>query len=81
MKNQSLLAFLVGAAIGATVALLVAPDSGKNTRAKIATKVREGKDRAMEAVEEGKERAKEMIAQGKQKAKEMVAKETKQAKV
>ncbi len=80
MKTQSVFAFLAGAAIGATVALLVAPDSGKNTREKIANKVREGKERAMDMVEEGKERARELVGRGEQKAKDLVEKGTKQVK-
>lgn len=80
MKTQSVFAFLAGAALGAAVALLVAPDSGKNTRHKIADKVREGKERALELAEEGKEKARELVGKGQQKAKEMVEKNAKTAK-
>ena len=35
MKNQNLFSFLGGLTVGAIAALLLAPDSGKNTRHKI----------------------------------------------
>jgi len=41
MKTSHLFAFLGGAAIGAVIALLLAPDSGKATRAKIDAKLKE----------------------------------------
>lgn len=43
MKNLNLLAFIGGLAIGATAALLLAPDSGVNTRHKISGKIKHGK--------------------------------------
>ena len=52
MKAQSLFAFLAGAAVGAAVALLVAPDSGVNTRKKIARTIRQEKEKALERVVE-----------------------------
>ena len=52
MKAQSLFAFLAGAAVGAAVALLVAPDSGVNTRKKIARTIRQEKEKALERVGE-----------------------------
>ena len=48
MKGQCFFSFLGGAAIGAVVALLLAPDSGQNTRHKIVDKIKHVKD----AVEE-----------------------------
>ena len=41
MKASNILALLGGVAIGAIVALLLAPDSGKNTREKINNKLKE----------------------------------------
>ena len=41
MKGQCFFSFLGGAAIGAVVALLLAPDSGQNTRHKTADAVEE----------------------------------------
>jgi gas vesicle protein len=48
-------AALIGAAVGAGVALLLAPASGKETRGWLARKGREMKDRTMTAYEEGKD--------------------------
>jgi len=57
--NITLSGFLVGAAVGAVVgagvALLFAPQSGKETRAWIGAKSREVKDRVGEAVVRAKE--------------------------
>lgn len=49
------MAFLLGAAAGAAVALLYAPASGEETRRKLAEKAREGRDRADELAREGRE--------------------------
>ena len=58
--NQSgsgnvMLAFMVGAITGATVALLFAPASGDETREYLGQKAREGRDRAREAAEQSRE--------------------------
>jgi gas vesicle protein len=50
-----LLAFLLGAAAGAAVALLFAPASGEETRNFLSEKAREGKDRATEAARQGRD--------------------------
>ncbi len=50
-----MLAFLIGAAAGAAVALLFAPASGKDTRDFISEKAREGRDKAAEAARQAKE--------------------------
>ena len=42
MKSSCFFSFLGGAAIGAMIALLTAPDSGVNTRHKIAGKIKQG---------------------------------------
>lgn len=42
MKNQNLFSFLGGLTVGAIAALLLAPDSGKNTRHKIGDKIKHG---------------------------------------
>lgn len=52
MKNHSLISFLSGVTLGAVIALLVAPDSGKNTRQKIGCKLRHGEHKMKEAIEE-----------------------------
>ena len=48
-------AFILGALTGAAVALLVAPQSGEETRRMIGDKAREGADRAAEAARQGRE--------------------------
>lgn len=53
--KNTFMAFLGGAAIGAVVALLFAPDKGEVTRRKIGKAVGEGRDRAMEKFNEGRE--------------------------
>ncbi len=50
-----LVAAVVGAAVGAGIALLFAPCSGKETRGWLAHRTREIKDRTTSAVEHGKE--------------------------
>jgi len=50
-----LLAFLVGAAAGAAVALLYAPQSGRETREKLGEKAREGARRATDAARAGRD--------------------------
>jgi gas vesicle protein len=50
-----MLAFLVGAAVGAAVALLFAPAPGQDTREYLAEQARTGRDRAAEAAKQGRE--------------------------
>ena len=50
-----LLAFAVGALVGAAVALLYAPAAGDETRRKLAQKAREGRETLETAVERGRE--------------------------
>jgi gas vesicle protein len=50
-----LLAFLVGAAAGAAVALLYAPASGRETRERLSEKAREGARRAGDAARAGRD--------------------------
>jgi gas vesicle protein len=52
-----LIGFVVGGLVGAAVALLMAPQSGEETRTVIREKGIEIKDRAMETAEEARERA------------------------
>lgn len=53
--KNGVLAFLGGAAIGAVVALLFAPEKGEVTRRKIGRAVSDGKDRVVDAVESGRD--------------------------
>ena len=52
MKGQCFFSFLGGAAIGAVVALLLAPDSGQNTRNKIVYNITPGDNMLKVPVEE-----------------------------
>jgi gas vesicle protein len=53
-----MLAFLIGAAAGAAIALLFAPATGKDTREYIGEKAREGKEKATEAARQARETVK-----------------------
>lgn len=50
-----LLAFILGAAAGAAVALLFAPASGEETRTFLSDRAREGREKAAEAARQGRE--------------------------
>jgi gas vesicle protein len=50
-----ILAFLAGAAAGATVALLFAPASGRETREYLTEKAREGQDKASDFARQGRD--------------------------
>lgn len=54
-KNYGIFGFLAGAAVGATLGVLFAPRSGKETRQRIQAKVGEAKDDLDELIEKGKE--------------------------
>jgi gas vesicle protein len=48
------LAFLAGAAVGAAVALLVAPAAGTETREAVNRRARQGRDRLLDALRQGR---------------------------
>jgi gas vesicle protein len=50
-----MLAFLVGAAVGAAVALIFAPAPGEETRDFLAEQARVGREKAAEAAKQGRE--------------------------
>ncbi|HKE83203.1 MAG TPA: YtxH domain-containing protein [Vicinamibacterales bacterium] len=50
-----MLAFLVGASVGAALALLYAPATGEETREYLGKRAKEGRDRAAEAAKQGRE--------------------------
>jgi gas vesicle protein len=52
---EVMLAFLVGAAVGAAVALLFAPAPGQETRDYLAEQARTGREKAAEAAKQGRE--------------------------
>ena len=60
MKNQNFLSFIGGRAIGAIAALLLAPDSGANTRNKISGKIKHGKKKMQELQEMVEEKIREV---------------------
>ena len=51
-NSNSLLAFLVGAATGAALGILYAPDKGKNTRDKLSFRLDKYKDKLQELTDE-----------------------------
>jgi len=62
MSNQQglgaggvLVAFALGAAVGAAVALLFAPATGEETREYLGQRAREGRDRAADAARQGRD--------------------------
>jgi len=62
--------FLVGAAVGAAVALLYAPQSGKDTRRLIAKKTEESRDVLSDSSKEVLDRGKELFDKGRELADE-----------
>jgi gas vesicle protein len=62
--------FLVGTAIGAAVALLYAPQSGKDTRRLIAKKTEEGREILADSSKEVLDRGKELFDKGRELADE-----------
>jgi gas vesicle protein len=66
MDNERLISwigiFLLGGLVGASIAMLMAPQSGRKTRGMIADKGVELKDRAMGTVEETKHKAEQLAS-------------------
>lgn len=58
--------FVVGAVVGMTAALLLAPQSGKKTRQIISDKTQQGKEAVTGTGKEVFDRSKEMIDKGRQ---------------
>lgn len=57
---QMFVAILGAAAAGAAVALLTAPRSGKETRAKIKETLNDGRDKLTEVLTEGRDKARQL---------------------
>ena len=57
--------FLTGALIGATVAILYAPSSGKDTRRYISDKTSQGRDAVVETSKDVAEASREMFERGR----------------
>jgi gas vesicle protein len=64
--------FLIGFGLGAVVALLFAPKSGKELRSDIAESTRRGLEKASETYDTTRERAKALAASGREKAGEWI---------
>ena len=69
--SSFLLGFIIGGLTGAVVSLLLAPQSGEETRAVIREKAIEIKDRASETVDEAYARAEEAAAEARARAEEL----------
>lgn len=81
----NLLFFLAGASIGAVVALLYAPQSGKKTREYLADKAEDSRDYLKEKSKEIREQAEDYVEKGKdlvsaqlERGKDLVAKQKEQ---
>ncbi|MBI1788517.1 MAG: YtxH domain-containing protein [Acidobacteria bacterium] len=64
--GDGLLWFLLGAAVGATVALLYAPQSGKKTREYISKKTDESRETLTEAGREMYDRGRDLFEKGRE---------------
>jgi gas vesicle protein len=58
--------FIVGLAIGSLISILVAPKSGKGTRAFLSKKVKEGSEHARRTARELRDRAEDLTDSGKE---------------
>lgn len=67
-----LIGFLAGGAIGAVVALLTAPKSGRELRADIKLRSEEYLDEAEKYLSEAKDKARELINEGKKKSERII---------
>jgi len=67
-NGSALVWFTAGAAIGATIALLYAPQTGKETRRLINKKTRYGREALAEAGGDLAEKGKELFEQGRKMA-------------
>lgn len=68
MDNSRLVWFFAGAALGATVALLYAPQSGKDTRRFLGKKARKGRDAMADVSREALDKGRELYERGRQMA-------------
>ncbi len=64
MHNGKFVWFVAGAAIGATIALLYAPQSGKETRRVIKKRTREGRETLSEASRDLVDKGRELYEKG-----------------
>jgi gas vesicle protein len=79
MANQNnefgafLAGFVLGGLVGAAVSLLLAPQTGEDTRAEIHDRSIELRERATETAEQVRTRADEMVIEAQKRAEEMAA--------
>ncbi|MGA7720507.1 MAG: YtxH domain-containing protein, partial [Ignavibacteriaceae bacterium] len=67
-----LIGFLAGGALGAIIALLYAPKSGKELRSDIKVKADEYLGEAEKYIAEAKDKAKDMINEGKKRSEKLI---------
>jgi gas vesicle protein len=63
---------LIGGLVGAAVALLIAPQSGEETRKQLAKSSEDLRDRAQDVVEDARERAEATIADSRRRAERII---------
>lgn len=69
-NSNKVLWFVAGASIGATLALLFAPQSGEETRAYLGKQARRGRDKLSDAGREAYDKGREMFDRGRDLAEE-----------
>jgi len=63
--SDSLVWFIAGAAVGASLALLYAPQTGRDTRRLIARKTREGRDAVVDAGRDLADKGRDLLDKGR----------------
>jgi len=66
--------FIVGGAVGAVIGILLAPQSGEETRAAIGKTTKEAYDKAQGAVKEIQSKAEDVVSDMQKKGEEIIAK-------
>ncbi len=79
MVKGLVIGFLAGGAVGAIVALLYAPKSGKELRADIKEKAGEFADNAEEALQQAKNRAGDIVSEAKRRSETLLNEAKKKA--
>jgi gas vesicle protein len=69
-NSGSLVWFVAGAAIGATITLLYAPQSGKDTRRLLSKKARKGSDAIADAGRDAMDKGRDLFEKGRKVADE-----------
>ena len=83
-SSKSFWAFMLGAATGATLGILYAPDKGENTRDKLAFQLQKYRDQLKSLIEElvdgtdvpenmGKSESKKVVTEARQKAERLLS--------